>query len=278
MLRAAKQLFVIFALVSVTLAQLPKQQDAEFMSESLGRRMHYRILLPASYESSKQNYPVLYLLHGLYGDYKNWTDKTSIATHLGSADLIIVMPDANDSWYTNWASDPQQKYEDYIVRGLIDEIESRYRTVNARESRWIAGLSMGGYGAIKFGLKYPQLFSIVGSFSGALNPNTSMGKEHPPFAPQLMRVYGPEDSSTRTNNDIYKLAAQARPANAPYLFLTCGSEDPFLSVNRDFVAPLPATKIRYEYHELPGSHSWVFWDQSIQLFLHEFVPKIGRVP
>jgi S-formylglutathione hydrolase FrmB len=274
MLRATRQIFLLLALVSVSLAQSPQLKDAEFMSPSLGRTMHYRILLPVSYDTGKQNYPVLYLLHGLYGDYKNWTDITSIAKYLGSTDLIIVMPDGNDSWYTNWASDPQQKYEDYIIKDLIAEVESHYRTIDTRDSRWIAGLSMGGYGALKFGLKYPQMFSIAGSFSGALNPDGRMASEHAAFAPQLMKVYGPESSATRVNNNIYKLAAETQSATAPYFFLTCGTSDSFLATNRDFVASLPAQHIRYEYHELPGTHSWEFWDHSIQIFLREFIPKL----
>jgi S-formylglutathione hydrolase FrmB len=276
MLRATKHFFLLLALVSVSIAQLPQLKDADFLSQSLGRRMRYRILLPASYESSKQSYPVLYLLHGLYGDYKNWTDKTDVTKYLGGADLIIVMPDANDSWYTNWATDPQQKYEDYIVKDLVSEIESHYRTTTTRESRWIAGLSMGGYGAIKFGLRYPQLFSMVASFSGALNPDTKMAVEHPAFAPQLMKVYGPNTSATRASNDIYKLAEKIQPSTTPYLFLTCGTNDPFLSSNREFVAPLPAQHIRYEYHELPGAHSWEFWDHSIQLFFSATLPKLAH--
>lgn len=276
MIRIAKQLIVLIALGTAALAQAPQLKEAQFTSNSLARTMTYRILLPASYETGKQTYPVLYLLHGLYGDYKNWTGKTEIAKYADGLDLIIVMPDANDSWYTNWDTDPKQKFEDYIVKDLISEIEGHYRTFHAREGRWIAGLSMGGYGAIKFGLKYPQLFSVVGSFSGAFDAPTRLQQEVPAFAAQLEKVFGPANSATRANNNILELVRSAKPETTPYLFITCGTGDRFLDVNRDFVSGLPALKLRYQYHELPGGHEWPFWDRSIHDFLREFAPILAH--
>jgi putative tributyrin esterase len=274
MLRLAKPLLAVLLFVASALAQTSQLKDAEFISPSLGRTMHYRILLPATYGASKQSFPVLYLLHGLNGDYKNWSDKTAVAKYLGTAGLIVVMPDADDSWYTNWATDPQQKYEDYVIKDLLSEIEGHYRTIDTRDSRWVAGLSMGGYGALKFGLKYPQLFSIAASFSGALNAPDGLSHDQPAFVEQLKRVYGSVDSRTRPDNDIYELVKFANPEKLPYLYLTCGTADHLLAANREFVASLPARKIRYEYHELPGAHEWTFWDRSIHDFLQGFLPRL----
>jgi putative tributyrin esterase len=103
-----------------------------------------------------------------------------------------------------------------------------------------------------------------------------MAAEHPTFAPQLMKVFGPDGNTTRANNDIYKLAANAQPATAPYFFLTCGTSDAFLPTNREFVVALPAQHLRYEYHEVPGAHSWEFWDHSLQEFLHHLIPRLTR--
>jgi len=246
------------------------------MSKSLGQSMHYRILLPASYEGSTRSYPVLYLLHGLYGDYKNWTDKTSVAKYLSGVDLIVVMPDADDSWYTNSVTDRTQKYEDYLIKDLISEIESHYRTINNRDSRWVAGLSMGGYGAIKFGLKYPKMFSVVGSFSGALTAPTTLHLEYPAFETQLENVFGPKGSPARADNDPYQMIKADDPKSLPYFYLTCGTQDKLLTDNRNFVAPLPSLKITYQYHEFPGGHEWPFWDRSIRDFLHTFEPMLTR--
>ncbi len=128
---------------------------------------------------------------------------------------------------------------------------------------------MGGYGAIKFALKNPQLFSLVGSFSGALNAPNELNQERADFAVQLNKVYGPANSKTRVDNDIYPLVKSVDAAALPYFFLSCGTDDYFLKSNRRFVLALPALKVAYEHHELPGKHDWTFWDHSINVFLHD---------
>jgi S-formylglutathione hydrolase FrmB len=266
-----RHLVLILLLCTAALAQTPQLKEGEFQSKSLGRSMKYRVLLPDSYTQGHKKYPVLYLLHGLYGDYTNWTKLTKVRTYATGLELIIAMPDANDSWYTNYATDPQQKYEDYIVHDFLSEIETHYRVAGTRDTRFIAGLSMGGYGAIKFALKNPQLFSLVGSFSGALNAPNELNQERPDFAVQLNKVYGLANSKTRADNDIYPLLKSVDAAALPYFFLTCGTDDYFLQSNRRFVLPLPSLKIGYEYHELPGKHDWEFWDHSINIFLHDIV-------
>lgn len=266
-----RQLVVILLLATAALAQAPQLKEAEFQSKSLGRTMKYRVLLPASYAQGDKRYPVLFLLHGLYGDYTNWTTHTALQKYAAGFELIIAMPDANDSWYTNWATDPQQKYEDYIIKDFLAEIESHYRTTATRDTRFIAGLSMGGYGAIKFALKYPQLFSIAGSFSGAFDAPLRLDQAQPNFSPQLMKVYGPANSKTRTDNDIYALIKRANPEAIPYLYMDCGTSDYFLGPDRAFVHGLPELKVHYEYRERPGKHDWVFWDRAINLFLHEVI-------
>lgn len=267
MFRATRLIILILVLCPAAFSQLPQLKDAEFQSTSLGREMKYRVLLPASYDQGDTRYPVLYLLHGLYGNYKNWTDNTAVQKYASGMDLIIAMPDGEDSWYTNWSTDPKQKFEDYMVKDFIAEVESKYRTTPTRETRYIAGLSMGGYGALKFSIRYPQLFSIAGSFSGALNAPTTLQSEKPVYALQLLRVYGRNGNKTRSENDISRLISTAKPASLPYLYLTCGEDDYFVSPNRQFVSNLPSLKVRYEYHELPGVHDWRFWDSSIRDFL-----------
>ena len=113
-----------------------------------------------------RRYPVLYLLHGLTGDYKDWSTRTNLAEYSKTVPVIIVMPDAGNSWYTN-AADGTSKFEDYIATELPADVVQKYRTINSRHGRAIAGLSMGGYGALKLALKRPAQFSVVGSFSGA---------------------------------------------------------------------------------------------------------------
>ena len=162
-------------------------RDALFHSASLGRDMHYRVLLPRDYTRSGR-FPVLYLLHGLYGDYQNWDTRTGLENYAKDLHLIIVMPDADDSWYTNSATVAADKFEDYIAKDLIAEVDEKYRTIRDSHGRAIAGLSMGGYGAVKLALKYPELFAFAGSLSGAFNAPQSLDSQRPEFPHQKCRA------------------------------------------------------------------------------------------
>src|SRR5438445_2387379 len=128
--------------------------EAKLQSKLMAREMPYRIILPKDYAASKAHYPVVFLLHGLSGHYTNWIDKTKLADYAAEHQFIIVTPEGNDGWYTDSVSVVSDKYESYIIKELIPEIDKNYRTIADREHRMIAGLSMGGYGGMKFGLKY----------------------------------------------------------------------------------------------------------------------------
>src|SRR6185437_16621344 len=188
--------------------------NAVFHSVSLAREMHYRILLPRSYENGGR-FPVLYLLHGIYGDYKNWDTRTGLENYVKNLNIIIVMPDADDSWYTNSATVPADKFEDYIAKDLIAEIDEKYRTIHDGHQRAIAGLSMGGYGAVKFGIKYPELFAFAGSLSGALDAAQNLDTLRPEFRAKLLEVFGADDNPHRKQNDVFQLLNTARPASSP---------------------------------------------------------------
>ena len=240
-------------------------RDATFQSTALGREMHYRILLPAGYDASPRRYPVVYLLHGLWGSYVDWESRTHLDEDAAGRPVIIAMPDADDSWYTNSASDPQAMWEDYIVKDFIPYIDKTYRTIQTRHARAIAGLSMGGYGAMKLALKYPGMFIFAGSMSGALDVAKSnyrgLGEK---FAQQIAGIYGPADSPNRATNDPYALAAKvANPASLPYLWLACGTEDGLVAANHEFIELLVKQKIPHFYEESAGAHNWKFWDEHL---------------
>jgi len=145
--------------------------DQKLASKLMARDMPYRVIVPVGYDAKpEQRFPVIYLLHGLAGHFTNWTDLTKVTSYAANYNFIIVMPEGNDSWYVDGASGT--KYESYILKELLPDVERRYRTIQSRYGRAIAGLSMGGYGAIKFGLKNPSTFAFAGSMSGALAPAT----------------------------------------------------------------------------------------------------------
>ena len=252
--------------------------ESKLQSSLLGREVSYRVIVPADYKRKKsERYPVIYLLHGLYGHFSNWTEKTDIATYASGYDFIIVTPEGDDGWWTDSETVPNDRYESYIVRELIPEIDKTYRTIADRDHRIIAGLSMGGYGAIKFGLKYSDMFSLVGSFSGAFDATRRTEKTGNKY-PSISVVYGPEGSKTRADNDIFaliRLVPDDKIASLPFIYFDCGTEDPFVEVNREFAALLAEKKVPHEFRELPGKHEWPYWDQQVQEFLRVASRKLA---
>ena len=241
----------------------------------MAREMPYRVILPVNYNNSNEKtfYRVVYLLHGLTGHFDNWADKTKLVEYAAKYNYIIVMPEGNNGLYTDTANAPNDRYETYISQELIPEIDKKFRTVADRKHRAVAGLSMGAYGAIKFGLKYPEMFALVGSFSGALGAASWTEKELGAkgfIAESIMSVYGAADSETRRQNDIFKFIREM-PAdkikNLPFIYFDCGTEDFLIQNNRDFAALLLEKKVRHEFRQLPGAHDWKFWDAQVQEFL-----------
>lgn len=240
-------------------------------SRLMAREMSYRVMLPFNYERDKQKrFSVIYLLHGRTGNYKDWTNLTRIEEYSAAYNFIIVMPDGGaNGWYSDSVKQPNDKYESYFIEELIPKIDAKYRTAADRRNRIVAGLSMGGYGALKFGLKYPRDFILAGSFSGAFDAVVKT-KNYPHLVESVEGVFGDENNSSRTANDIFRIirdASSEKIKEFPFLFIDCGTEDHQFQANRDFVAVLTEKKVSHEYRQMPGEHNWKFWDSEIQEFL-----------
>jgi S-formylglutathione hydrolase FrmB len=274
---AAKALYIA---VMLLMALLPIQSGAQqtnpsppraggtierrsFFSAALQRQMRYEVVLPAAYASGQQRYPVLYLLHGWQGDETNWISLTHLVEVASRYALIIVTPQAVNSWYVNSATNPADRYADYIADDLIAEIDGRYRTIASSHQRAIAGLSMGGYGALLLTLRHPDLFGFAGSISGAFAGPSGIEHVLPELKPSTDEAFGPPGSATRKENDLDTLIEGADPAKTPHMFLECGTSDPLLPSDRHIAAELSSRGFTYEYHELPGAHTWSFWDNSV---------------
>jgi putative tributyrin esterase len=254
-------------------------REESFQSAALGKAMSYRVLLPEAYDRSLRRYPVLYLLHGLGGDYTDWTTRTNVADYSRALALIIVMPDGGNQWWTN-AADGSARYEDYLANDLPAEVVKKFRTINSRYGRAIAGLSMGGYGALKLALKRPAAFSVAASFSGAFNATRDgelvqlIGAAE---SQRLRTIFGPPDSPTRTENDVLSLAAAAKPGGGSYFYIDCGTADnALIGANREAVAALRRAGAAYEYHETAGAHSWDYWDRRIREFLPLLMKRLAN--
>jgi putative tributyrin esterase len=265
-------LFALFSLFSLRVqAQRASVETIQFRSNLVNATLPYNVILPPGYRAShRTRYPVVYLLHGWGGHYTDWLTRTNVADYAAQYPMIVVMPEGNDSWYVDSPSVANDKYESYILTELIPDVDQRYRTIQARYARAIAGLSMGGYGAIKYGLKYPATFVFAASMSGAFGvsrytDNEMGGKNREPF----LKTFGPVGSDTRKANDVFEIArglSPARVAALPYFYFDCGTEDAAQHVkpNRELSEIFLEKKIPHEYRELPGNHSWGYWDQQVQ--------------
>ncbi|MEP6635341.1 MAG: alpha/beta hydrolase family protein [Acidobacteriota bacterium] len=277
-------LLLLIAPVAVHAQRDPPVQQFELKSRLLGRSINYRVLYPVNYyavDKEQKRFPVLYLLHGLSGESSNWIDKTRIALYATHYDLFVVMIEGGNGWYTDSATVPSDKYESYILQELMPDVEKRFRVSKEREGRALAGLSMGGYGALKFGVKHPEMFSLVASMSGAFGAAswTDTDLKNSEFIRKsLLQTFGPMGSPTRAANDLFKLT-RAVSADAvktlPFVYLDCGTEDFLFENNRAFVALLDERKIPHEYRELPGTHSWEYWDRQIDEILKLSSRRLG---
>lgn len=235
-----------------------------FKSNLVGKVLPYGVVLPPRYgliTTRRIRYPVLYLLHGWSGNYNSWTRQTALMQHAAEHQMIIVTPEGGNSWYTDSATVPADQYETYVVRELISDVDTRFRTIPDRRGRSIAGASMGGYGALKFGFKHPEKFSFAASMSGALDATARTDDA------SIMQTFGQPESPVRKDNGLARLAREF-PADSqallPYFYLDCGSDDPWLISNRDFSGVLLERKIVHEYRQLPGNHLWPYWDRQVR--------------
>lgn len=267
--------FILFAgfVSSGQSAETSSLTKHELDSRLMARKMPYEVLTPTSYGSGDRTYPVLYLLHGLTGKYSNWAQRSKLKSHARAYEFIIVMPEGNNGWYTDSPVVKNDRYEGYIVEELIPEIEKKFRVNKNREGRAIAGLSMGGYGALKFGLRFPDKFVVAGSFSGALRAVEWDENTFPVFkvlGTSVNSAFGKVGSPTREQHNIYSIVKgldKKQITALPFLYLDCGTEDGLVMQNKDFVDILMSKKIPHEYRQLPGKHDWNYWDRQIQEFL-----------
>jgi putative tributyrin esterase len=264
---------------------------ADFHAAHLeGKDMKFNVILPADYASdAERRFPVLYLLHGFSGNYADWCKYSRVADYAKAYEEIIIMPEGDNSWYVNSYSDPKARWEDYIVDDLISHVDSRYRTIASRRGRAIAGLSMGGYGALFLGLKHHDTFAAVASLSGVagaanldrwdMQTQNQINSSHSQFFEDIRRTqvadFGPENNPARRGEDPFLLIRALTPATCPQLYLAIGWGDSLLAENREFVALLSQLKMPYRYAEVPGQHEWKVWDEQIQRVLALEAPVIG---
>lgn len=230
-------------------------QESSLQSEALDREMKYSVYLPKGFqESGDKEYPVLYLLHGYFGTYRDWPDNgmqqivDEVIEEGESDEIIIIMPDGLDSFYINDFDDRSLKYEEFYVNEFIPHIEQTYPVSTTREMTGIAGLSMGGYGATYHAFKYTGKYAFSYSLSGAVGIGGS-------------------------THDIRSIIIERSTDEAiswPEYFMDCGTHDYLLSNNEAFSVFLEEQNITHTFTTRLGAHDWVFWTTGLPDVIKKF--------
>ena len=236
-----------------------------FFSESLNMMTGANVILPLPKEGCVQELPVLYLLHGMGDDYTSWARKTAVERYALERGLAVVMPDGGSSCYENMAHG--EKYNDYIALELPEIISSYFPVSRDREKTFIAGCSMGGFGALKIGLAWPDHYSAMGCFSAA---NMEYRPDSRFMQGALQRSYGGDIDFS----DIM-MAANARATAAGYypvrIWHSWGDRDALRAnaeKSKAFFEGIASPMLSYEWEMLEGEHNWKLWDEMIEKFIH----------
>jgi S-formylglutathione hydrolase FrmB len=241
-----------------------------FYSQTLGKQTAAEVLLP---DSGKGPFPVFYLLHGLSDDHTIWLRRTRIEMYISAAPLIVVMPNGDRGFYTD--ANEGHSCGRFIGEELPAVIDNYFPTKRSRDGRAIGGLSMGGYGALRAALAYPDTFVSANSLSGAVLAGTQRwDKPHDRLNnAEFQRIFGAKPAGTK--HDLLTLAKGITRRKLPKLRIDCGTEDFLINDNREFCRKLEALKIPHEYEEFPGAHNWDYWDLHIREALAFHAKHLG---
>lgn len=245
----------------------------EFFSDVLGLSTSMTVILPESTtrqigmsgERDSQPPPVLYLLHGLSDDDTTWTRRTSIERYAAGLGLAVVMPAVHHSFYADEAHG--LPFWAFLTEELPSVVQQFFRVSAAREDTFVAGLSMGGYGAMKWALREPWRFAAAASLSGALGLVHPSDSPDPDFTRLMDRVFG-NRSTAGTDEDLLHLVRHADPAALPSLYVACGTEDFLYWATQAFLSAAVDGGVDVTVDVGPGDHDWSYWDARIQDVLH----------
>ena len=249
--------------------------ELNIYSESLGTQQQVYVIMPQTSTNGEigignQNFTghkCLYLLHGLSDNHSIWLRRTSIERYAQEYGLCVVMPFGDRSFYTDMKHGG--KYYTYIAKELPAIISSMLHISNKREDRFIAGLSMGGYGALKIGLRECDSFCAAAGLSSVADINE--GKSL--FQKDMVHIFG-ENMDVPENEDLFSLAetCDANP-NKPRIFMGVGTEDFLYQANLRLKEKFESLNFDFTYRESPGNHSWAFWDEYIQYVIRWLLQK-----
>ena len=248
--------------------------EVQFFSNVLGMRSTMNVLIPQrppeALGTTLEKYSVLTLLHGLSDDHTAWMHWTSIERYAEAYNLAVIMPAADNSFYTDMVHGG--KYFTFLTEEVPAVTRELFPLSAERADNFIAGISMGGYGAFKLALNLPEHYAAAASLSGAVNMGEAVKKHDDPgnaaWLEKMADLFGDLDKFPGSQHDLFAQAGKvSRQKVRPRLFQYCGTEDFLYADNvrfRDFIRPLG---FDYTYEETPGDHTWGYWDVMIQKVL-----------
>ncbi len=226
----------------------------ECHAPALDRAVTYTALIP---ESGTPPFAVLYQLHGALDDHRAWLYKSNLLRFIEGLPLIVVLPSGENGYYVG-------AFEELLVYDLPAHVSRTFRVGEGRAA--IGGLSMGGYGAIRLGLKYPDRYASIFAHSSRLPARAEL----PALAWARVR-----DAGALDDRDVDALAARADGRTLPALAFDCGVDDPLLADNRRFHARLEELGLPHVYQEHPGAHTWDYWDRHVQEAIAHHARALG---
>lgn len=281
-----KNIFTLVLLLTTAFSTFAAKVDSlDIYSTAMDKTYKAAVVLPNSYAKNKTNYPVVYLLHGAYGHFRDWLkitpDKMLVHNLADQYNIIIVMPEGETfSFYLDSPVNKESQFETYIAKEVIQKIDKTYRTIANKSGRVITGLSMGGHGALYLSTRHPELFSAAGSMSGAVDMGDIRNRDTTEKINKLMEpVFGIEGASQEVYDShavigmIHKMKA-----NNLELIIDCGVDDFLIEPNRELHRRMVYAKIPHDYTERPGAHTWEYWENALPyhiLFFDKVFKKNG---
>ncbi|GGM21946.1 alpha/beta hydrolase [Dactylosporangium sucinum] len=240
----------------------------DFFSDVLCFGTSMTVLLP----ETGTDFPTLYLLHGLTDDDTAWTRYTSVERYAADRGVAVVMPQVHRSFYTDevWG----RPYWTFVAEELPHTARRLFRLSGRREDTFVAGLSMGGYGALKLALRHPERFAAAAALSGVLDLATRIPTLDRPVDPRMwQRIFGDPAAVPGSDDDLFHLLGSV--AEPPALYVACGTEDPLYPGNVAFRDACAARGVPLTDDFGPGAHDWAYWDARIRDVL-AWLPLPGR--
>ncbi len=245
--------------------------QVQFFSETLNVASTVNVIMPEPSQgigvtaAGADELPkVLYLLHGYSDDHSIWMRRTSVERYAARYNLAVIMPAVNHSFYTNEVQG--ERYWDYVSDELPRAMHRFFRLSDKPEDTFVAGLSMGGYGAMKLALTYPERFGAAASFSGATDICNMSGRSKERLD-GFRRVFGVLEEMPGSRHDLFHLM-KSRPEKAPRLYVSCGTADFLYHQHEKFIPALKKYGWDVTHYEKPDAvHEWGFWDEEIRKFI-----------